>query len=281
MSVALLADGSGNSGRLQVNGADSILLLAGNAPAPVVGGSRNLKASLTAAGSSVTYTADEIVVKKALGGTFACLGAFSQTLNLATVGAGGMDTGAAPVSGFVAVYAGVDPTNGNRAIWARDATSIAAPEVYAGGQASVAAYTLNALIGVLPTNGSGQLPIFCQVDRDVFYGASSPLSTNTQGAAQSFAIATSVPKNAKKCQGYAQIISSTTPSNLNAAIGPILGGGLVGVSAYLSITNSAALGGVMSGFSNLPILTPQTLGYTATASAGTMTLTVWISGYTF
>ncbi|WP_225031819.1 hypothetical protein [Paraburkholderia sp. XV] len=75
----------------------------------VVGQARNLAMSVAAASTTATLTADEIIVESALGGYRYCIPSFSKTINLATTGAGGMDTGSAPVSGYVALYAIYNP----------------------------------------------------------------------------------------------------------------------------------------------------------------------------
>ena len=76
---------------------------------PIVGSMRNGKMSVTAASASATFTADEIIVGAALNGSAKRLSSYSQAINLATTGAGGMDTGSAPVSGFVSLYAIAKP----------------------------------------------------------------------------------------------------------------------------------------------------------------------------
>ena len=75
----------------------------------VVGQTRNLFMQVTAQSATATLTADEIIVETALGGSRYCLGPFNKTINLGATGAGGMDTGAAPNSGFVALYAIYNP----------------------------------------------------------------------------------------------------------------------------------------------------------------------------
>ena len=54
--------------------------------------------SIATASATATFTADEIIVETALGGTQYRLSSFNKTINLGVVGAGGMD---------VAVSAGV------------------------------------------------------------------------------------------------------------------------------------------------------------------------------
>ncbi|MDA5495940.1 hypothetical protein PGS50_22215, partial [Yersinia intermedia] len=62
----------------------------------VVGTSRNAKMSIPSASATATFTADELIVQTALGGLQYKLSSFSNTVNLATTGAGGMDTGTVP-----------------------------------------------------------------------------------------------------------------------------------------------------------------------------------------
>jgi hypothetical protein len=85
----------------------------------------------------------------------------NKTVNLATTGAGGMDSGAAPNNGFVAIYAIYNPTTGASALLARNATAAAQPTVY-GGANMPAGYTASALISVWPTNASGQFNQDCR-----------------------------------------------------------------------------------------------------------------------
>jgi hypothetical protein len=113
--------------------------------------------SVTAASATATLTADEIIVETALGGVRYCLPSFSKTINLATTGAGGMDTGTAPVSGYVAIYAIYNPTTGTAALLAtRMRRRAQQPNVY-GGASMPAGYTASALLAVWPTTASSQL----------------------------------------------------------------------------------------------------------------------------
>ncbi|MGJ8488598.1 hypothetical protein ACSFB5_11955, partial [Glaesserella parasuis] len=77
---------------------------------------RRLAMSLTAASATATFTADEVLVETAVGGTVYRITNLNQALNLAATGINGMDTGTAPVSGYVAVYAGVNPTTGAKGV---------------------------------------------------------------------------------------------------------------------------------------------------------------------
>lgn len=89
----------------------------------VIGQSSNANMSVTTASVTAAFTADELIVGTALGGLQYRLGNFSKTINLATTGAGGMDTGTAPASGYIALYAIYNPTTAGCALLAVNSTS--------------------------------------------------------------------------------------------------------------------------------------------------------------
>ena len=120
----------------------------------VIGSARNVKMSVAAASASATITADQIFVGTSLSGQVYRLASLSKSINLATTGAGGMDTGTAPASGYVAIYAIYNPTTATSALLATNATSSIVGEVY-GGANMPAGYTASALVAVWPTNASG------------------------------------------------------------------------------------------------------------------------------
>ncbi|GMG89678.1 hypothetical protein Cmtc_08980 [Cupriavidus sp. TKC] len=245
--------------------------------AGVVGSARNVAMNVTAASASATLTADEIVVETALGGVRYCLPIFSKTINLATTGAGGMDTGSAPTSGYVALYAIYNPTTAASALLAVNATSAAAPNVY-GGANMPGGYTASALVSVWPTNASKQFIVGAQQDRLVFFGFTSALTTSTQQAsATSASIAAVVPANARQVQGYS-VITANAAANLFFSVS----GSSASVGGMqASVSTNQVNAGISSPFSNIPLVTPQTLFYTATASAGTMSFSIVVSGYSF
>lgn len=242
----------------------------------VVGDTRNLVMSVTAASASATVTADEIIVETVLGGLRFCLPSFSKTINLATTGAGGMDTGTAPVSGYVALYAIYNPTTGASALLATNATAAVQNNIY-GGANMPSGYTASALLTVTPTNGSSQFPILYVEGRNVNIVAVSVLTTTTQNASPtSFSVSAAIPRNAKTASGSIQIVSSLTPSNLNMTVS---GSSTAIGSAGYALTNSAVNGGLSTQFRGIPAITTQALFYTGTASTGTMTLSASVSGY--
>ncbi|EPC8058620.1 TPA: hypothetical protein ACI1IM_004223 [Yersinia enterocolitica] len=165
---------AGNDSR--ITGAAQFTQLTG-----VIGTSRNAKMSVTAASSTATFTADELIVQTALGGLQYKLSSFSKTINLATTGAGGMDTGTVPANGFVALYAIYNPTTQISALLAVNASLVVAPEVY-GGSNMPAGYTASALVSVLPTSSSQLAPVIQQgrrvsiVSANMLSGSGAPSS---------------------------------------------------------------------------------------------------------
>jgi len=243
---------------------------------PVVGTVRNLRASVPAVSASATFTADELIVSTAIGGRPRRLAAFNKTINLATVGAGGMDTGAAPASGYVAIYAIYNPTTGASNLLATNATAAVAPEVY-GGANMPAGYTASALISVWPTNASSQFTIGFQQDREVLLA--SVVSNNYSAALTNTAITLAVPKNAKTAllavtqttataaSSYALGLSSSSPTN----------GGTATLTQTLGSANLSSL--TTNG--RVILLTPQTIYGTWTVLGGSSpTLSLAISSYT-
>ncbi|AYJ74292.1 hypothetical protein phiE131_026 [Burkholderia phage phiE131] len=253
----------------------SIATLAGGMPA--VGSARNLSMSVGTAGASATLTADEIIVESALGGAAYKLANFNKTINLATTGAGGMDTGSAPVSGYVALYAIYNPTTGASALLARNATSAVQPNVY-GGANMPSGYTASALVSVWPTNGSGQFVAGVQIDRQVAIPALTVLSSSTtQASVTSLTISSAVPPNARKVSGTIGVSStSSTPNTSLSLYASSAGVGIQGVN-----TSVGAAGGNSVGYKDLLISVSQTIYYTATSSAGTPSFTATVSGYEF
>ncbi|ARK81033.1 phage tail protein [Burkholderia pseudomallei] len=232
---------------------------------------------VSAASASATFTADEIIVESALGGAAYKLPNFSKAINLATTGAGGMDTGSAPTSGYVALYAIYNPTTGASALLAKNATSAVQPNVY-GGANMPAGYTASALVSVWPTNGIGQLVAGVQIDRQVAIPALTVLSSSTtQASVTSLSISSAVPPNARKVSGTIGVSStSSTPNTSLSLYASSAGVGIQGVN-----TSVGAAGGNSVGYKDLLISASQTIYYTATSSAGTPSFTATVSGYEF
>lgn len=250
------------------------LLLALNTRAPTVGQTRNLRATQTAAGTSLTFTADEVVVKSALGGIATILPNFNKTLNVATTGAGAMDTGLAPISGWVAAYAIVNLTTGVSNVLGVDATAAVAPEVY-GGAFMPLGYSCAGLISVWPTNASRQLAVARQFGRDIEY-FNNPYNGAGNASFTSLSISAAVPRNAYKWKGNLSFAPTAT-GNISMAVCPTAAG--IGTPGYRGFALYSGTGiNVGGSLSDVPIVTAQTTFY-VTAGAGNFTINSY--GYTF
>jgi len=240
----------------------------------VAGQVRRLAMSLTAASATATFTADEVVVETTVGGLVYRIANLNQALNLATTGINGMDTGTAPASGYVAVYAGYNPTTGAKGVWAQTVSG-QPTSTYTGANAP-SGYTASGLIAIIPTNPSSQfVPCFIN-DRklsrlSVGVLVSSPTS---QGSFTSLSIANAVPPGAKRIYGYTEYTGS---------IGANISIYVAADSTGLGIVRTA---GVISSSGQpldfpfvLDLLTSQTMYYTSAISGGTPTYSIALSAY--
>ena len=238
---------------------------------------RNAAMHVSTASASATFTADQIVVGTALNGLQYVLYSFNKTINLATTGAGGMDTGSAPTSGYVALYAIYNPSTSTASILATNATSAVAPTIY-GGSNMPSGYTASALISVWPTNGSGQFIVGNQFDRSFKRISIAAFNTTTQEASPtSVSISSVVPPNAKSCNGVISVTNTNSSTGNTASIyGDVNGISAQVFQAYISTTGGAS----QVPFSDVALATPQTIFYAMNTNAGTITLTLTVNGYT-
>lgn len=247
-------------------------------PSGVVGTSRGLKCSVIAASASATITADELIVESALGGNRYCLAGFSKTINLAITGAGGMDTGAAPNNGAVAIYAIYNPTSDTSALLAVNATSTVVPNIY-GGANMPSGYTASALVSVWRTNSSGQFIVGYQYERRVSFASTLAFSASATAASPtSISLAPILPPNAVEVYGtIAAGVLGTAASSMSSSIGSnsaMVGG----QSASSSSSNLASI----SNQFNIQISIIQTVFYQFTQTGGTSpSLSIYLVGYSF
>ncbi|MFA3777890.1 hypothetical protein Q2T71_04610 [Yersinia sp. 1652 StPb PI] len=231
----------------------------------VVGTSRNAKMSVTAASATATFTADELIVQTALGGLQYKLSSFNKTINLANTGVGGMDTGTAPATGFVTLYAIYNPTTQVSALLAVNATSVLAPEVY-GGANMPSGYTASALVSVWRT-ASSQFTVGYQLDRSISFPRITVLTTTT-GTTPLLPInmPNYLPINAKYCSVDGALGTST-----NGVVGMGFSSSLSGIAWRASaMTTTAGYGSTYTAM-NIPVITAQTIYYSANATLGTLT----------
>lgn len=241
----------------------------------VVGGSRNLQMSVTAASATATITADEVIVEAgAFGALQYRLSSFSKLINLAITGAGGMDTGTAPLSGFVGIYVIYNPSlalsTTNPALLAQNATPGALGNIY-GGANMPTGYTASALVSVWPTNGSGQLAIGFQTDRTINTAPSTVLASGSAASYTPFSLSAAVPFNAKSFNGQMTTPGSASTTGYMSAASAALAEKRVG-----GYTGSGAQA-PSAPFSNHPIITAQTAYYYQVGSNGVQ---IQANGYT-
>jgi len=230
----------------------------------VVGTFCNLVGAYASA-TTATWSADEIVVKSALAGSSYLLKNFSKTLNTATTGAGGLDTGSMANSKWYYVYAIYNPNTGTQNILCTISGSGAA--VY-GGANMPSGYTSSALIGVFRTNGSAQIATFNQSGRTVSFPNINAL---VGGAAVSY---TSVDLSGGIVPPNAKFVTSgnfgTSSANVIYLAGDASGTGRIIVSS--------STGSMSASLSPVPILNgSQILYYYVSSGTGNFD----VSGYSF
>jgi hypothetical protein len=251
----------------------------------VIGDVRNAKMSITAATTTGSFSADQIVAATALNGTMYDLVSYSQTINLGTTGAGGMDTGSAPASGFVSLYAIYNPTTPATSILAC-AVATSTNSVY-GGANMPSGYTASALIGIWPTNSSRQFVPGLIFDRHFQYQSYVSIFTGTSGVSNltSRSISAGVPAAARTAD-IALASTQTGGSNWYGAVSSdSTGTGAIGASFPLSsgVQNfPGGLGSTYKGMASLigvPLITAQTVYWND--SNGNSGDAMFVQGYSF
>ncbi|MDN0096584.1 hypothetical protein [Yersinia rohdei] len=238
----------------------------------VVGTSRNAKMSVTAASSTATFTADELIVQTALGGLQYKLTSLNKTINLGTTGAGGMDTGTVPAAGFVALYAIYNPSSQASALLAVNTTSVLAPEVCAGIMPS--GYTASALISVWRT-ASSQLVIGYQQGRKIV--TQNSVATTSASLPASYIVLSLtgiVPVNAKSTNGWIGITTTSAANNQVFVASSVSG-------IYEHLMQSVAVVTLNTVLPEIPIITPQVIYYKAASNGAVAQFVIDINGYTF
>ena len=229
--------------------------------------------SVTAASATASLTADEIVVESALGGNTYKLASFSKTINLATTGAGGMDTGTATSNGWLAIYAIYNPTTQASALLGMMEGASAATSVYSGANMP-SGYTASTLLVVLPISSTaGQFKAALVRGRRISVPQLLTVQTSTtQSTMTTFSLSGAVPKAAVRVSGESQLVSTSA-----SQIGMALASDGVANLGYqnVSASNSTSCTGNWA----IDILTVQTLYYTFANSAGTPTFSLYVSGY--
>ena len=242
----------------------------------VVGQAVNQKISLVSASASATFTADQVIVGESLSGKQYRLSSINKTINLTTTGAGGIDTGAAPASGWVAIYLIYNPTTDTSALLAQNTTAVVAPTIY-GGANMPAGYTASALVSVWRTTSGSLFLNGYQRGRTFSIPRVDVLSTSSNpGPYTPVPLSAAVPLNAIAVSGYAFCNSGSGAGYAVLSVGADTNG-LGYFQVYAGLTGS--LGSDIY-FENT-LAEPQKLYYAFTwTTPAVSSATIGISGYT-
>lgn len=240
--------------------------------AGVVADARNFVASFNTT-TKLTITATEAIAKLAPGSS-AFLGVnLSFTLNFATTGVNGLDTGAVAASKFYGIYFIYNPTANT---WGTLASlNTTTPTLPAG-------YTAYALMGVVPTDGSAHIVAgFSQFGRgcvfqpiSIFSGHNAVASLTTQS------LSAAVPPIGKTVNG---MIGTTQSGGVNTGVVVASDANYTdfrsGTNSFQASFSSAYPGSIVSAFTfyGVQMTTAQTIFWAAEGNNG---LSMLITGYT-
>lgn len=243
----------------------------GSQSAGVVGEARNAKMVVAAASNAATFTADEVVVVTALGGTPFRLGNFSQTVSTSATGIGGVVGGALTANGYAAIYAAYNPTTRAQGAFIVNANSLV-PNVAASPPAG---WVATALISVWPLNASTQFMAGAQRDRRVLLSVAGGFTTSTSQSSYTPISLNGIPANAVKVQGNLSSLSTSANSTI---IFTVASDGL-GTGQKSNINTTVIASNGMSAPVEIDVLTPQILYYRLPAPTGAPTASLIASGY--
>lgn len=141
-------------------------------------------------------------------------GQWSLTVNLASTGANGLDTGSVAANTWYAIYLIYNPTTNTAALLAQAAGVRASPngsatETYSGANMP-AGYTASMLLTVVGTDGSSNFMLFRQFGRWVTTGQQTiGTLTSTQSSPTGIALYPTIPAAAKEIKGSFGATNST------------------------------------------------------------------------
>jgi hypothetical protein len=246
----------------------------------IVGASRNAFMHIATAGTSASWQASELILETSAGLNYCLRGGISGTINLATTGAGGMDTGSAPASGFVGIYGIWNPTTQTFNLLAQNATGVLLPEVYSGAHMP-SGYTASALVAVLLTNASSQFLIQNLRDRTVGYASRAEVAaTAATSGITALSVGGDIPQNARYVSGTFSL-TQTSNGNVIAAVYQDANG-LGAQTANSGSGAGSAVASASGNFNRLLLTSTQTLYYQVQVSAGgTITAGINFTGFEF
>lgn len=246
----------------------------------VVGQTRNAAMYVSTPSATGTFSADEIIVENPANGSQYRISGFNKNVNLTSVGAGGMDSGSAPVNGYVGLYAIYNPVGKVSSLVAVNASQKLS-EIYSGSNMP-AGYTASALISVWATDSSGLLKTGTQNQRLIRTDLNVLLdSTSTPSTATALNISSSAPQNAKVCYIHSRSRAVAGTGSLGVAFAS--NQNLLGVSkAGFYIGTGQSSNSYDTPATTISIITLQTIYYYTTVIGPTSyQYTIYCSGYEF
>lgn len=240
----------------------------------IVGSVRNLKASLTAAATSLTITAEEIGIKGALGGQSQIWANATGTVTTSNTNAiGGVVGTALAANGFAAIYAAYNTSTFAFGYYAKN-NNTAQPTV----DTSLAGW-IGTKVGSWALNASTQFVAGNQRDRHVSIATATALNASAGGGAiTGLSLASFVPPDAVSVDGTITLgATSSGTANINVTAYESTAG--VGAQPVIdsNISTNSTLGG---SFRGLRLSAAQTMYYAPTSS-GFPSYIIGITGYDF
>lgn len=241
----------------------------------LLGRSVNLVVSIPTSLATATLTADEVVVQTEIGGLQYKLNGLNKNINLATTGAGGMDTGTAPAIGFVGLYLIYNPSTRESALLAVNATIAKIGEIYNGNNMP-SGYSASALVSVLPISAS-KFSVCYQHGRHVSTALINiaVVSPGITGVVTQ-SIATAAPRNAKDLDLYCVIVQTVAGAGLEMYV-KASSSGIAQTTVNATLGNST---GAMTQSVTMPVITEQTIYYNM-ANTAPGNYTIASRGYSF
>ncbi|CQD56607.1 putative phage tail protein [Yersinia enterocolitica] len=241
----------------------------------LLGRSVNLVVSIPTSLATATLTADEVVVQTEIGGLQYKLNELNKNINLATTGAGGMDTGTAPAIGFVGLYLIYNPSTRESALLAVNATIAKIGEIYNGNNMP-SGYSASALVSVLPISAS-KFSVCYQHGRHISTALINiaVVSPGITGVVTQ-SIATAAPRNAKDLDLYCVIVQTVAGAGLEMYV-KASSSGIAQTTVNATLGNST---GAMTQSVTMPVITEQTIYYNM-ANTASGNYTIASRGYSF
>lgn len=223
-----------------------------------------------ASNATATWTADDLVLEDTSGNQKR-ITSFNKTVNIATSGAGGLDTGAEASGTHYYAWA-IAKTDGTQSIILSTASTVGTITFPAG-------YSYAGLIGSVRNNGSSNFVDFRQLGGLVEIDATQCLTSGTAtsdtslnaGSGTVTALSTIVPALVRKVQGYARVSDSGSAASA-LTIKPVTGSNV----GRKIINNPGGSTQTAGGYFEALMVAAQTLFYNVTAGdSGDIFITGW------